>query len=234
MTQIAGLPEVDGRKIPFELIDEYPIRSLGKLLEDTERQKINALADQFGLPGRRHQSHASELAEIHSLARRQDVKIMFASIGFESFSDRLLHYFCKGITVADIVRCVETLRRLKDKFGSHFLYRRDEGANHGFIRPTPWDDGETMQEMDRNIFLHRLFEDILPESQHPAYHPPCIVPWRLDQADRINNRHHVQKGRNLDRMVESLPGIDLPTRHTGISYLDSAEENSDQSRSSLL
>ena len=40
MAQIAGLPEVDGRKIPFELIDEYPIRSLGKLLEDTERHEI--------------------------------------------------------------------------------------------------------------------------------------------------------------------------------------------------
>ena len=40
IAQIAGLPEIDGRKIPFELIDEYPIRSLGKLLEDTERHKI--------------------------------------------------------------------------------------------------------------------------------------------------------------------------------------------------
>ena len=38
MAQIAGLPEVDGRKIPFELIDEYPICSLGKLMEDAERQ----------------------------------------------------------------------------------------------------------------------------------------------------------------------------------------------------
>ena len=40
IAQIAGLPEVDGRKIPFELIDEYPIRSLGKLIEDTERHGI--------------------------------------------------------------------------------------------------------------------------------------------------------------------------------------------------
>ena len=40
MAQMKGLPEVDGRKIPFELIDEYPIRSLGRLLEDTERNGI--------------------------------------------------------------------------------------------------------------------------------------------------------------------------------------------------
>src|SRR4030042_1328741 len=45
ITQIMGLPEVDGRKIPFEIIDEYPIRSLGKLLEDTERHKIKQLSE---------------------------------------------------------------------------------------------------------------------------------------------------------------------------------------------
>ena len=110
---------------------------------------------------------------------RQDVKSMFASIGFESFCDRLLHFLCKGISVADIVKCVETLRRLKDEFGNHLLYRRDEGANHGFIRPTPWDDGETMQEMDRNIFLHRFFEDILPEHSIPLiiHHASYLGDW---------------------------------------------------------
>jgi hypothetical protein len=81
--------------------------------------------------------------------------------------------------VEDIVKCVETLRRLKDQHGSTFLYRRDEGANHGFIRPTPWDDSETMQEVDRNIFLHRFFEDILPENSTPLiiHHASYIGDW---------------------------------------------------------
>ena len=179
MAQIMGLPDVDGKKIPFELIDEYPIRSLGKLMEETERNGIRL--SQINLVCRVDDinDHVSELAEVLSLARRQDVKIMFASIGFESFCDRLLQYFCKGITVADIVTCVETLRRLKDEFGSHLLYRRDEGANHGFIRPTPWDDGETMQEMDRNIFLNRFFEDILPEHSTPLiiHHASHLGDW---------------------------------------------------------
>jgi hypothetical protein len=179
VTQIAGLPEVDGRKIPFELIDEYPIRSLGRLFQDAERHQIRL--SQINLVCRVDDinAHASDLAEIMLLAQRQGAKVMFASIGFESFSDRLLHYFCKGITVADIVKCVETLRRLKDKFGSHFLYRRDEGANHGFIRPTPWDDSETLQEMDRNIFLQRLFEDILPDRSTPLiiHHGSYLGDW---------------------------------------------------------
>jgi hypothetical protein len=104
---------------------------------------------------------------------------MFASIGFESVSDRLLQYFCKGVNVSDIVRCVETLRRLKDRFGDTLLYRRDEGANHGFIRPTPWDDGETIRELDSTIFLHRFFEDILPEHSTPLiiHHASSLGDW---------------------------------------------------------
>ena len=179
MAQIGGLPEVDGRKIPFELIDEYPIRSLGKLLEDAEDRKIKL--SQINLVCRVDDinAHASDLGEILSLARKQNTRIMFASIGFESFSDRLLQYFCKGISVADIVKSVETLRRLKERFGNHFFYRRDEGANHGFIRPTPWDDGETLQEIDRNIFLNRFFEDILPEHSIPLiiHHSSYLGDW---------------------------------------------------------
>ncbi len=179
IAQIAGLPELNGRKIPFELIDEYPIRSVGGLLEETERHWIKL--SQINLVCRADDinAHASDLVEILSLARKQDVKIMFASIGFESFSDRLLRYFCKGITLADIVKCVETLRRLKDRFGSHFLYRREEGANHGFIRPTPWDDSETILEIDSNIFLYRFFEDILPEHSTPLiiHHASYLGDW---------------------------------------------------------
>ncbi len=200
MTQITGLPEVDGRKIPFELIDEYPIRSLGKLLEDAERHEIKL--SQINLVCRVDDinAHASELTETLSLARSQDMKIMFSSIGFESFCDRLLQYFCKGITVEDIVKCVETLRRLKDRYGSTFLYRRDEGANHGFIRPTPWDDGETMQEMDRNIFLDRLFEDILPE-----HSTPLII-------------HHASYLGDWIRQIESMTGITFSREGTWIEW----------------
>jgi hypothetical protein len=200
MTQIAGLPTVDGRKIPFELIDEYPIRSLGRLIEDAERREVRLSQIHLVCRVDDINAHASDLVEIMSLARRRSIKIMFASIGFESFSDRLLHYFCKGITVADIVTCVETLRRLKDRFGSHFLYRRDEGANHGFIRPTPWDDSETLQEMDRNIFLHRLFEDILPNRS-----TPLII-------------HHASYLGDWIRQIESTAGVTFSREGTWIEW----------------
>jgi hypothetical protein len=189
MAQIRGLPEFEGRKIPFELIDEYPLRSLGKLLNDAEEQQIRL--SQINLVCRVDDinAHASDLAEILALAQKRDAKIMFASIGFESFSDRLLQYFCKDITLSDIVKSVETLRRLKDRFKNHLLYRRDEGANHGFIRPTPWDDSETLQEIDRNIFLHRFFEDILPEHSIPLiiHHASYLGDWirKIESTSRI-------------------------------------------------
>ena len=200
ITQMMGLPEVDGRKIPFEIIDEYPIRSLGKLLEDTERHKIKL--SQINLVCRVDDinTHASELVEILSFARRLDVKIMFASIGFESFCDRLLQYFCKGITMADIVKCVETLRRLKDQFGNYLLYRRDEGANHGFIRPTPWDDSEVLMDIDRDIFLYRFYEDILPE-----HSTPLII-------------HHASYLGDWIRQIESVTGIIFSREGTWIEW----------------
>lgn len=179
ITQIAGLPEIDGRKIPFEFIDEYPLRSLGQLLEEVKHHGIRLSEIHLVCRVDDINGHASDLPGILEKARAQEANIMFASIGFESFSDRLLQYFCKGITLTDILKCVETLRRLKDRFGSRFLYRRDEGANHGFIRPTPWDDGETMREMDRNIFLYRLFEDILPRHSTPLiiHHSSFLGDW---------------------------------------------------------
>ena len=200
ITQMMGLPEVDGRKIPFEIIDEYPIHSLGKLLEDTERHKIKL--SQINLVCRVDDinTHASELVEILSFARRLDVKIMFASIGFESFCDRLLQYFCKGITMADIVKCVETLRRLKDQFGNYLLYRRDEGANHGFIRPTPWDDSEVLMDIDRDIFLYRFYEDILPE-----HSTPLII-------------HHASYLGDWIRQIESVTGIIFSREGTWIEW----------------
>jgi hypothetical protein len=209
-TQIAGLPEVDGRKIPFELIDEYPIRSLGNLLEDTERNKIKL--SQINLVCRVDDinANASDLIEILLLARKQDLKIMFASIGFESFCDRILQYFCKGITWADIVKCVETLRSLKDRFGNYFLYRRDEGANHGFIRPTPWDDSETLQEIDTNIFFYRLYEDILPEHSTPLiiHHASYLADW-IRKIESMTDITFSREGTWIEWWNPSSKGTDL-------------------------
>ena len=186
--QIKGLPEKSGRKIPFELIDEYPITTLQAILDETRKEAIQLTQVNLVCRVDAVIRHAEALQEILTLARDRGIRIMFSSIGFESFSEKILVNFNKGVTVAEIVQCVELLRRLKDQFGETMLYRRDEGATHGFIHPTPWDDSETFPEMDRNIFLHRLFEDILPEHSTPLiiHHGSSLGDW-LRQIEESAN-----------------------------------------------
>jgi len=179
MDQVNGLPDKAGRKIPFELIDEYPISTLQALLDDARKKGIDLLQVNLVCRVDAITRYAETLTKVLRTAREQDIRIMFSSIGFESFSEKILSYLNKGVSVAEIIACVELLRRMKEEYRDTLLYRRDEGATHGFIHPTPWDDSETVPELDRNIVLHRLFEDILPEQSTPLiiHHGSPLGEW---------------------------------------------------------
>jgi hypothetical protein len=179
LSQIKALPEENGRKIPFEIIDEYPIASLKWLFDETAAADIEL--SQIDLVCRVDDiiKHSVLLGEALKIAKERHVAIMFSSIGFESFNDKILNLFNKGITISDILKCVGILRQLKDRFGNSILYRSDEGANHGFIHPTPWDDDETMSENNTNILMYRLFDDILPPHSVPLiiHHASYLGDW---------------------------------------------------------
>jgi hypothetical protein len=180
LRQIVALPEEeDGAKIPFELIDEYPLVSLRRTLELADRMDIRF--SQVNLVCRVDDitHHADTLADILGIAAKRGTKIMFSSIGFESFSETILKYFNKGITVDDNIKCVQILRQMKDRFGDTLLYRTDEGAFHGFIYPTPWDDSSTKFENDSNVMLYQLYEDILPTNSTPLiiHHSSYLADW---------------------------------------------------------
>lgn len=179
LSQIEGLPEAGGRKIPFELIDEYPLNSLPWIMADVDRAGIKLSRIDLVCRVDDINAHAELLGDILQTAGEQRMTIRFSSIGFESFSDRILGLFNKGTTVADIVRCVGILRQLKRRFGATLLYRRDEGANHGFIHPTPWDDSETAAENNRNMAIYGLFDDILPPHSVPLiiHHASYLGDW---------------------------------------------------------
>ncbi len=189
LAQVKGLPDNAGRKIPFELIDEYPITTLQTLLDETQKEGIDPSQVNLVCRVDAVTKHAETLSKILHTARERAIRIMFSSIGFESFSDKILTLFNKGVTVAEIIECVELLRRLKDEFGDTLLYRRDEGATHGFIHPTPWDDSETFPEMDRNIFIHGLFDDILPDHSTPLiiHHGSALGEWlrKIEESTNV-------------------------------------------------
>jgi hypothetical protein len=188
ISQIRNLPEDSGRKIPFEVIDEYPIVSLIRILDDAREAGVEL--SQIDLVCRVDDinSHRDLLSDALAMAEERFVTIRFSSIGFESFNEKVLRYLNKGQRVDDILRCVKTLRELKERFGNTIRYRRDEGAHHGFIHPTPWDDSETLSENNMNIAMYRLFDDILPPHSVPLiiHHSSYLGDWIREIESRMD------------------------------------------------
>jgi hypothetical protein len=180
VSQINCLPErEDGRKIPFELINENPMPDLPLLLNAAREHKIRlsqinlTMRADWLLKGAEHLRAALKLAE------KMDVKILMASVGFESFDDTILRNLNKGINVQDNLRAVFLMRRLKEEFSRVWRYKREEGANHGFIHPTPWDTDQTGAMIQRRINRYSLSNDILPEHSTPLiiHHASALGDW---------------------------------------------------------
>jgi hypothetical protein len=189
LSQIRNLPEEDGKKVPFEIIDEYPIASLRRILDDAHEAGIELSRIDLVCRVDDINTHKDLLRDALEIARQRQTTVMFSSIGFESFNDRILQFLNKGIKVSDTVQCVGILRQLKGRFGDVLLYRTDEGANHGFIHPTPWDDDETTSENNMNIAMYRLFDDILPSHSVPLiiHHSSYLGDWirRIESEQRV-------------------------------------------------
>jgi len=178
--QIRCLPETsDGMKIPFELINENPIPGLPHLLQHTiesniRLSQINLImrADWF-LRGEKN------LRRALVLARSLGVRILLASVGFESFDDMILRNLNKGLNVETNLQAIHLMRQLKEEFPLVWGYSRPEGAIHGFIHPTPWDTEESSANIQRVLSLHKLPPDILPEHSIPLiiHHASGLGNW---------------------------------------------------------
>jgi len=180
LSQIDALPHgVDGRKIPFELINESPLTGLGKLLDHIKEEAIpisqvnlTMRADWF-VKGEKH------LRKALRAARTMNVRILLSSMGFEAFDDGILRNLNKGLTVDINLQAVHLIRQLKQSFPAQWGYLRSEGGNHGFIHPTPWDSEETAANTHENMAIHRLPDDILPGHSTPLiiHHASILGDW---------------------------------------------------------
>ncbi|MCF6246512.1 MAG: hypothetical protein L3J69_04025 [Desulfobacula sp.] len=178
--QLACLPEhPDGTKIAFELINESPLPKLAgifKLADDISIQlsqvNLTMRADYF-LKG------LDKLEAALKIAQEKNVRILLASIGFESFEDTILHNLNKGVTRQMNLDTIRAIRDLKPKFPYHFGYLKEEGANHGFIHPTPWDSPKISQQINRTIAMYQLAMDILPNHSTPLiiHHASGLGDW---------------------------------------------------------
>lgn len=193
--QIRCLPKTSGgRKIPFELINEYPLPKLLDLFEavyshDIELSQINLTLRADGLI-----SGSQQLKTLLRLAAQHGIFVLLSSIGFESFDDRILHNLNKGLSVAENLQAIGLMRDLKAEFGDTFGYSSREGANHGFIHPTAWDTDETAAEIQKIIHLYGLQNDILPHHSTPLviHHASALGEWirEIEQLEGLRWRRY--------------------------------------------
>jgi hypothetical protein len=185
--QIQGLPELsDGTKIPFELINENPLNGLPKLLEKIRDAGIRSSQINLTLRADWLLQGEGNLLKALSLADSMGVKILIASIGFESFDDTILRNLNKGLTAETNLKAISLIRKLKKEYPDCLMYSREDGAIHGFIHPTPWDDKETSYNSKRLISMYGLTYDILPYNSTPLiiHHASSLGRW-IRQIERM-------------------------------------------------
>jgi len=113
------------------------------------------------------------------IASKKDIRILLSSIGFESFDDTILKNLNKGVDTQTNLDAIQVIRQLKPRYLAHFGYLKEEGANHGFIHPTPWDNPDISREINKIISMYQLSLDILPNHSTPLiiHHASGLADW---------------------------------------------------------
>ncbi len=191
LKQINRLPEDnEKRKIPFEIINENPIPFLHKILELADNNQIRLSQINLTLRSDWMVNKAKILENVLKIAKDKGIKILISSVGFESFDDYILKNLNKGVNVDTNLHCIKIMRRIKEEFPLNFFYSRDDGAVHGFIHPTPWDNPVVAANIQKRIFVYNLFKDILPHNSTPLviHHASSLGEWvrKLEIQEKIN------------------------------------------------
>jgi hypothetical protein len=195
ISQIHCLPEAeDGRKIPFELINENPLPTLPNLLQEINLHGLNlsqinlTLRADWFIKGHQH------LKEALRIASETGVYLLISSIGFESFDDTILRNLNKGLSVKQNLDAIRLVRKLKKEFPDQMGYSTREGANHGFIHPTPWDTNQTEASNQKNISLYGLQNDILPPHSTPLiiHHASALAHWirKIESSEKLRFKRY--------------------------------------------
>ena len=195
LDQIHCLPEgPDGRKIPFELINENPLPELPRLLREIRAREYGLSQINLTLRADWLLGAQENLREALLLAKDMGVRILLSAVGFESFNDRILNNLNKGLTVKTNLAAVRFMRALKAEFPREWGYSRAEGAIHGFIHPTPWDTEEISSNIQQIAALYALPFDILPAHSTPLiiHHASGLGDWirEVERREGVQFQRH--------------------------------------------
>ena len=190
LEQIACLPDApDGRKIPFELINENPLPGLPGLLTRIDETAVHVSSIHLTMRADWFVKGETHLHAALDMAVSMGVGIVLTSMGFESFDDGILNHLNKGLTAETNLKAVKLIRKLKRNYPQHWGYRQNEGGNHGFIHPTPWDTPASEAAMQRLMARHRLPLDILPPHSTPLviHHASALADWirAIEEKEKV-------------------------------------------------
>jgi len=193
--QISCLPSrEDGRKIPFELINENPLFTLPSLLKEAKERRIRLSQINLILRADYFLKGEAGLRESLQIAQEIGIRLLVSSMGFEAFDDALLRNFNKGIDVETNLNAIRLMRDLKEEFPREWGYSTIEGAIHGFIHPTPWDTEDSFFNTRRNIAMYGLERDILPPHSTPLiiHHACALGDWirEVEVREGIQYKRH--------------------------------------------
>ena len=180
LSQINCLPQAfDGRKIPFELINENPLPNLPELLQEVTGRGDKLSQINLTLRADYFVAGVKYLREALRIAGELGIFILLSSIGFESFDDVILRNLNKGLTVEKNLQAIRLLRQLKEEFPHQMGYSSKEGAIHGLIHPTAWDTKEITARIQQTIYIYGLPNDILPPHSTPLiiHHASGLGDW---------------------------------------------------------
>ena len=180
LSQIRCLPQAqDGRKIPFELINENPLPTLPELLRAVAGQGEGLTQINLTLRADYFVAGVKYLREALGIAGELGIYVLLSSIGFESFDDAILRNLNKGLSVEKNLQAIRLLRQLKEEFPHQMGYSSKEGAIHGFIHPTAWDTKEISAKIKKTMYLYGLPNDILPPHSTPLiiHHASGLGDW---------------------------------------------------------
>jgi hypothetical protein len=195
ISQIRCLPQAqDGRKIPFELINENPLPVLPDLLKEVHRQDLKLSQINLTLRADWFISGLQHLKLALHMAGELGIYVLLGSIGFESFDDTILRNLNKGLSVVKNLEAIRLMRQLKEEFPQQIGYSSKEGAIHGFIHPTAWDSRETEANIQKTIYLYGLQNDILPPHSTPLiiHHASALGFWirEIERRERLRFKRY--------------------------------------------
>ena len=195
ISQIRCLPQAqDGRKIPFELINENPLPVLLDLLDEVDQQGLKLSQINLTLRADWFISGFQHLRQALRKAEELEIYMLLSSIGFESFDDTILQNLNKGLSVEKNLEAIRLMRQLKEEFTHRIGYSTQEGANHGFIHPTAWDTKETEANIQKTIYLYGLQNDILPPHSTPLiiHHASALGDWirEIERREKLRFKRY--------------------------------------------